>query len=144
MTSSPVIQKIQELTESYVCIYCIESSDGFDEISTLVDELNCSYKEFFAAAKLIDISQAQTLLSAMFHQRLAYSDVIMPIDQARSLAHEFLSNLDEPAKLYSNCFSDDEVSGVGSWIPVTDRTFEALLYCETEKHSILVIAVDED
>ena len=144
MTSSVIIKRIQELIEPFVFIHSVEGSCGFDEISTLVDELNCSYKEFLAAAKSIDTRQAQRLLSAMFHQSLAYNDVIMPIEQARSLAHEFLSSLDEPVRFYSNCYSDDDVNGVGSWNSVTNSTFEALLYCETAKHSILVIALDED
>ncbi|MEE2023128.1 hypothetical protein [Alkalimonas mucilaginosa] len=144
MTSSTIILKIQELIEPYACIYRVESSYGFAEIIPLVDGLDCSYIEFLAAAKSIDAHQAQTLLSAILHQTLAYHAVIMPIEQARSLAHEFLSSLDEPVKFYSNCFCDDDVSGVGSWNPVTDSTFEALLYCETTNNSILFFAVDED
>jgi hypothetical protein len=68
----------------------------------------------------------------------------MGIEEARDLANIFITSLDKPVTYFSNCFCDDDVSGIRSWNPVTSYTFESILYCEMPKLSVLVVCIDED
>lgn len=76
---------------------------------------------------------------------MAYSVDIMPIEEARSLASEFILAAGEDAQFFSTCEAIDEVSGIGGWaVMVTNHTFESVLYCTGSRASALLVAVDED
>lgn len=108
-------------------------------------DVKCTPTEFLGAATPLSAEQARVLLVATLHRSMAYSVDIMPIEEARSLASEFILAAGEDAQFFSTCEAIDEVSGIGGWaVMVTNHTFESVLYCTGSRASALLVAVDED
>jgi len=144
MDTIRVIKIIKEKAAPYIEFFIVNEPSGFDSIAKKIENFDCTIEQFFSASKQIESWEAEILMSATIHQTLAYQEEIVPIEVARDLAYKFINSLDANVKLYSNCVSDDDVSGIGSWNPLTNNTFESLLYCETNTNSILVYSFDED
>lgn len=121
---------------------------GQVDVAELLDgisDVKCTPTEFHGAATRLSTEQAQVLLVATLHRSMAYSADILPIEEARSLASDFILAAGEDAQFFSTCQAIDEVSGIGSWaLMVTNHTFESVLYCAGTKESALLVVVDED
>lgn len=116
-----------------------------DELLNDISDVICTSAEFLSAAKPLSAEQAQVLLVATLHRSMAYSVDILPIEEARSLAAEFIYAAGADAQFFSTCEAIDEVNGIGSWnLMVTSHTFESVLYCTGGSASALLVAVDED
>jgi ethanolamine ammonia-lyase large subunit len=110
-----------------------------------IDDVQCSAEDFRSQARVLSAEQAQTLITATLHREMAYSVELLPLDEARSLASEFISAAGPEATYFSSCAVADEVSGVGGWyFMVTTHTFESVLYCVGKRETALLVAIDED
>jgi hypothetical protein len=115
------------------------------ELLGRITDAQCTPTEFLDAAISLSPEQARVLLVATLHRSMAYSVDIMPIEQARSLAADFIVAAGDDAQFFSTCEAVDEVSGIGGWtVMVTNHTFESVLFCTGSKASALVVVVDED
>jgi hypothetical protein len=118
------------------------------DLSSLLAEVGatqCSASEFLNATEALEPEQAATLLVATLHRSIAYSTEILPIDQARTLAADFIAAAGPDASFYSTCEAADEFNGIGGWsLMITGHTFESVLYCVGRAETALLVAVDED
>lgn len=110
-----------------------------------ISDVQCTPEEFVGAAAELSTEQARLLLTATLHRSMAYSTELLSLEEAKSIAAEFVESAGQNARFYSTCEASDEFSGIGGWsIMVTGHTFESILYCVGEQESALIAVMEED
>lgn len=69
----------------------------------------------------IDAAAAEALLVSVLHRDLAYGLEMMPLDEARAMASEFVAAATPGTRFFTN------TAGDGSWTPLTDATFDCAI-----------------
>jgi hypothetical protein len=145
MSLRATVEKLKKVDFPQMEIAVKESPCSLNELLQEIADVQCTAEEFEQKAKQLSLEEARTLLTATLHRSMAYSNELMPIEEARALASELVENVGKNASYYSNCEALDEFNGVGGWLfMVTNYTFESVLYCVGENEAALLVAIDED
>lgn len=74
-----------------------------------------------------DRASAVAILTQLLHKDMAYGSEIMPIEDARNLASNFISLFDPESKYYSNSTWNKNEYGknISGWNPLTEATFDS-------------------
>ena len=93
----------------------------------------------------VDLIRARELLTYILHRDLAYNAPIMSIERAAELAERFLSQFEnENARFFTNGVDYSPVSGIQSFSPVTDATFDTGILVIGRSRSGCLWVEDED
>ena len=144
MEFSRILNEIEDKTGGYISVIEKNEPTSFNELIAEVTELKLTSSGFDESFQELSISETKTLLAAVFHKTMAYSEELMSITEARVTADSFLSSCKTTAKFYSNCYSSCDISGIAVSNPITNSTFEFVFYCEAQDKKVMFLATDED
>jgi hypothetical protein len=99
----------------------------------------------------VDREKALAIVTSLLHRDLAYDHPVMPEREARDLATGFLGLVTDARIWFTNGTWTEPpevlpngVARMGSWDPISEATFDAVLICVGARETALLCVEDED